>query len=353
MRRPTGSTDRRNYAETRTNYIRQMSEIPLVDLAPWFSGDHHARARVANEVDSHLQRLGFLVVVNHGIAADLIERCRAEALAFFHLSIEEKSGCAMDLGEDDAYRGWVSAGLESTAATYGLDMLPDLRESFTCGPVVVPDPALRQRAPRWFAPNVWPPGRPAFQQRAEEWWIAARDLADELLDIFSLALDLPRTYLRDKCTATTADATFNYYMPRSDLAPAPGQFRIGPHTDFGTLTILNRQPGAGCLQVLNETGTWIDAPDVPDSLVINTGDLMRQWTNDRWESNQHRVLPPPETHPDEELLSLVFFHEPNFDTQISVLDTCVSAGRPPRYAPISAADYLATKMDALAVDTTP
>ena len=103
------------------------------------------------------------------------------------------------------------------------------------------------------------------------------------------------------------------------------------------------------MQVQNAAGEWIDAPVVEGSLIVNTGDLLRQWTNDRWCSNEHRVLPPSADAPNEELLSLVFFHEPDADAIIAPLSTCVSAENPPRYQPVTSADYLAAKFAALAV----
>lgn len=323
-----------------------MTDIPLIDLARWFDGDAAERGELAHEVDEHLQRLGFLLVINHDIPSTLIDACRADAKAFFHLPAEVKGQVAVD---DDVYRGWVGPGLEATAATYGVETPPDLRESFTCGPVEVPQADLVEIAPRWFAPNRWPTEPLSFRASLESWWRAGRKLADELLDIFSLALGLPEQQLRNQCTATTADGTLNWYPPRSSGEPTDGQFRIGPHTDFGTLTILDRQPGVGGLQVLDEQGVWMHAPHIDGGLLVNTGDLMRRWTNDRWMSNEHRVLPPPESAPDEELLSLVFFHEPDHDALITALDTCVSDESPVRHPPILAGDYAAMKMDALSV----
>ena len=82
---------------------------------------------------------------------------------------------------------------------------------------------------------------------------------------------------------------------------------------------------------------------------MNTGDMLKQWTNDRWRSNEHRVLPPAAGAPNEELISLIFFHEPDADAVIVPLPTCVSPENPARYEPIAAMDYLAEKFAALAV----
>ena len=323
-----------------------MTQIPLLDLAGWFDGDDADRRHLAAELDAHLQRLGFLVVVNHGVPRDVIDRCRDRCREFFHLPADDKASVTLS---GKAYRGWVGPGLESNAATYGIDTPPDLKETFAFGPVDVVDETLRTSEPRWFSPNVWPESPHGFRDAAEAWWRAARTLTDEVLDLCSLALRLPQSHLRDRSRATTSQVSLNWYGPRGSTEPEPDQFRIGPHTDFGTLTILDREPGAGGLQVLDEHGEWIDAPFVPGSLLVNTGDMLRRWTNDRWSSNQHRVLPPPASAPAEELISLIFFHEPDHDAVVEAFDTCVSDTNPARYPAVIAHEYLASKMDALAV----
>jgi isopenicillin N synthase-like dioxygenase len=323
-----------------------VTTIPLIDLDRWFDASPEQRSALAEEVDHHLKRLGFLVVVNHRVPQTVIDACREQCRAFFHLAPEFKANVAL---RSEAYRGWVGPGLESNAATYGVDTPPDLKETFAYGPVDVPDEELRIRAPVHYAANIWPIDLPEFQIAAEAWWRAGRTLTDELLELCALALGLPQHHLREQCTATTAQVSLHWYPPRGSTVPEDGQFRIGPHTDFGTLTVLDREPGAGGLQVLDEDGAWIDLPYVPRGLVINTGDLIRRWTNDRWCSNQHRVLPPPASNPAEELISLVFFHEPDRDALIEVLPTCVAEDNPGRHAPVVAHVYLDAKMDALAV----
>lgn len=322
--------------------------IPLVDMEPWFSGDDHDRAALAESVDEHLRRCGFLVVVNHGIDPSVFTELRRQCTGFFHQPEERK---ATVTAGPDVYRGWIGGGKESNAATYGIETPPDMKETFAYGVIDVPDESIRERIPRWYAGNVWPDDPADFQPAAEAFWRSCKALADELLQLFALALGLERDALLDQCRATTATGTLNWYWPFNHVAPEDGQYRIGPHTDFGTLTILDRQPGVGGLQVLDDDGSWIDAPVVEHSLIVNTGDMLKQWTNDRWQSNEHRVLPPSNELPDEELISLVFFHEPDAETIITPIDTCVSADNPARYEPISAMQYLSDKFAQLSLES--
>jgi len=320
--------------------------IPLLDLGPWFDGDDSDRAQLAEQVDDHLRRCGFLVVVNHGIDQSVFTETRSACADFFHMPEEAKSHLTP---VNDVYRGWIGGGKESNAATYGIDTPPDLKETFAYGTVDVADESLRAEYPTWYAPNLWPDDPTTLRPAAEQFWRSARVLADELLQLFALALGLDQDHLLDQCRKTTATGTLNWYWPYTREDPVEGQYRIGPHTDFGTLTILDRQPGKGGLQVLDDDGNWVDAPTVDGSLIVNTGDMLRQWTNDRWQSNEHRVLPPKVEAPDEELISLIFFHEPDADAIIAPFETCVTDDNPARYEPIAAMDYLAEKFAALSL----
>jgi isopenicillin N synthase-like dioxygenase len=162
-----------------------------------------------------------------------------------------------------------------------------------------------------------------------------------------VALGLEPGWLRSRTDDPFWTLGLNWYPPVTVVgSPQPGQFRIGPHTDFGVLTILDREVGMGGLQVQRDDGTWEDAPFVAGALTINLGDLMARWTGDRWRSARHRVLPPP-TWVDESLLSLVFFDEGNLDELVETLPA--PAAGPTQYEPIRAADYLRLKLGQISV----
>jgi isopenicillin N synthase-like dioxygenase len=83
---------------------------------------------------------------------------------------------------------------------------------------------------------------------------------------------------------------------------------------------------------------------IANSFVINQGDLMARWTNDRWLSTVHRVAnPPEEAKGGSRRLSIVFFHHPNYDATISCLPTCVEPESSPIYEPITVSDYYSMK----------
>lgn len=318
-----------------------MSFVPIIDLEPWFGGDEDARRRVAARVDEALCESGFLVVTGHGVPAGLRADIRAAARRFFALPAEAKQPYAVTVGG----RGWLPPGVEANGYAEGTETPPDLKETFAVGADrPTGDPGFDDV---WFLPNVWPAEVPELEGLLTGYLARMRVLADELLALCAAALGLDPGFFTAHAGHPSYTMNINWYPPLSRLGPPePGQFRIGPHTDFGTVTILDRQDGVGGLQVHSPDGGWQNAPYVEDSFTINIGDLLSRWTGDRWKSNRHRVLPPDPGAPDEELVSLIFFYECDPGARIESL--APPLGRV-AHEPVRAHDYLLEKLNAITV----
>jgi isopenicillin N synthase-like dioxygenase len=313
--------------------------VPLVDLAPWFDGDHDT---VAVQVDQALRESGFLLVTGHGVPAELRAAVRGHARRFFALDTAQKARYAVPVGG----RGWLPPGAEANAYSEGTETPPDLKESYSAG---ADRPTGDQEIDRfWFQPNVWPDDEvPELRAAALDYMTRMRALSDELLRICAVALGLAPEHFTAHTGAPTYTFNINWYPPLTHVGtPDDGQFRIGPHTDFGTVTVLDREPGAGGLQVHTRDGEWVDAPYDPAALTVNIGDLMARWTGDRWRSCRHRVLPPQESAPDEELVSLIWFYETDPHARITSLAPPVGQRA---YPPVVAHEYLLEKINAIAI----
>ena len=175
-----------------------------------------------------------------------------------------------------------------------------------------------------------------------------RQLSDDLLALFARALALPENPFVTLADRPTWTMNINHYPPVSVVGePEPGQFRIGPHTDFGTVTILDREPGAGGLQVYSEAEGWEDAPWEPGSLTVNIGDLLEYWSGRRWPSGRHRVLPPQPHAPEEDLVSLIYFYEANHDAVVTPLGPPI--GKVSGLAPVTSSAFIKERLDAITV----
>jgi isopenicillin N synthase-like dioxygenase len=311
--------------------------VPSIDLGPWL--DDTDRAGVAEQVDHALRTAGFLLVTGHGVDRELRSRVRALAREFFALPDEVKARYAVGVGG----RGWLPPGVEANGYAEGTATPADLKESYSlAADDPTGDPAVDKT---WFLPNVWPAEVPGLRPVLTEYLARMRALSDELMSVCAVALGLPADHFAPYLTHPTFGFNLNWYPALHRVGPPePGQFRIGPHTDFGTVTVLDREPGLGGLQVYTAEGDWVDAPFDPDAFTINIGDAMARWTGDRWRSTRHRVLAPSPDAPDEDLVSLVYFYEANHDAVIEPLPVGTTS-----YPPVVWGDYLRAKLAAISV----
>jgi isopenicillin N synthase-like dioxygenase len=295
--------------------------VPVVDLA----GE---RRRVIDEVGRACAEIGFLVVVGHGVSEELVASTAAAARAFFDLPEEGKRTLAD--GEPvpglPAYRPFRS---ESLAASLGRTAPGDLKESLDWGPAV----------PGYGWPEQPPELRPLFEEYAE----ALAGLGARLRRLFALALDLPEDWFEDFfLDHSSSMRAINYPDPGGDVEP--GQLRAGAHTDYGCMTILRTEQAAGGLQVQTREGDWVDVDAVPGSFVVNLGDMMGRWTNERWTATLHRVaVPPPDRVLGSRRQTLVFFHDPRTDALIECIPGCADEANPPRYEPVTAFEHVQQK----------
>ncbi|WP_406342280.1 isopenicillin N synthase family dioxygenase [Streptomyces sp. NBC_01578] len=320
-----------------------MSEprIPTIDLRPWLSGDAQVRRETAATVDAALRAAGFLLVTGHGVDPALRTAIRDAARGFFRLPAAVKQPYAVKVGG----RGWLGPGAEANGCAEGTQTPPDLKESLSfAAEDPTGDPAIDAE---WFLPNTWPREAPGLRALVTEYLAQMRTLSDRLLELLGAALGEPEDFFTRHTTHPTWGFNINWY-PGTEVVgePEPGQFRIGPHTDFGTVTVLDRQAGKGGLQIFTDDGGWEDAPYDPEAFTINIGDLMARWTGDRWRSGRHRVLPPPSDAPAEELMSLVYFYE--CDPRTTVESVPAPTGRV-THEPVDSHTYLRAKLDAISV----
>jgi isopenicillin N synthase-like dioxygenase len=165
-------------------------------------------------------------------------------------------------------------------------------------------------------------------------------LAQRMARAFALSLELPETHFDASFRYPGVVSIINYYPPLDAAPVGRTQWSFSPHTDYQAFTLLS-QDALGGLQVRNSAGRWIDVPPMPGAFVVNLGDLMATWTNDLYTSNLHRALNVSA----KARISIPFFVSPHGATVVRCLETCQSAGNPPRYAPVIAGDYVRTLLE--------
>ena len=303
-----------------------MSWVPVVDLAA---------ADAPEAVAEAAARCGFLTIVGHGVAPHVSEGAWNQARAFFDLPAEQKMTVAMPRpGYPYGYSPLLG---ETLAASLGNGGPPDLKESFAIGPVDPPQHAMLDPDESFaWSENLWPSALPEFRTAWEIYFREMSALAARLLSTMAVALGLSPSHFESSIDRhTSAMRALNYPTPAT---VADGQLGAGAHTDYGTLTILLADPVQQGLQVRDDAGEWRPVTAEPGSFVVNLGDAMARWTNDRWRSTLHRVVVPTGRRQ-----SIAFFHNANWDAMIECLPTCRSADEPAKHPPIAAGPHLMSK----------
>jgi isopenicillin N synthase-like dioxygenase len=319
-----------------------MAGFPIVDLARFERASPADKVALAAEVDQICRATGFIALAGHGVPRTVIDAAWSKARAFFDLPAEEKQRARAPY---PGYPyGYLGPQLESLAKSRDVDAPPDLKESFNGGPERAPEGMTDPEALAFcYAATIWPNAPEGFLAAWRSYYAAMEDLAARVMRLFAAALRLPEDYFAPFIDApVSALRALNY--PRQDAAPEPGQIRAGAHTDYGSLTILLPQAGSRGLEILSPDGSWTAVPPLPGAFVINIGDLMARWTNDRWVSTLHRVVnPSPEKGGNARRQSMAFFHQPNWDAEIRVLEACLAPGETPKYGPVRSGPYLMSK----------
>jgi isopenicillin N synthase-like dioxygenase len=300
--------------------------IPTVDISRDDAPDRLAEA---------CEEFGFVSITGHGVDPAILARAWEDARSFFDRPLDDKMRVAMPTpGYPYGYSPMMG---ETLARSQGESARPDRKQSLAIGPVDPPCHAFvdADETFAWSA-NQWPHEPETLRASWSERYRSMSRLAARLLSLMARSLHLPADYFDSMIDRHTSAMRALDYPGRDPSAPDDDDLGASAHTDYGTLTILEVDPVEPGLEVQAIDGTWIPVMPRPDALVVNLGDAMARWTNDRWRSTIHRVIVPERRRQ-----SIAFFHNANWDAIIECLEPCRGDG--PKYAPIAAGPHLMHK----------
>jgi isopenicillin N synthase-like dioxygenase len=301
--------------------------LPIIDVGGLGSPERAGRAAVAAQLGAACRANGFFYIRNHGVDEKLVAAVFDETRKLFALPAEAKA--AVDKARSRANRGYEPLGGQTLQ--YGA--LPDLKEGYYIGPELAADDPKAQKFNH--GPNQWPDALPGFRPTMEAYFAACQALGDRLIRGLALSLDLPEDYFAGFCRDPMTTLRLLHYPPQPPNADA-GQQGAGAHTDFGGVTLL-RQDEVGGLQVWDQASDgWIHAVPEPGTFVVNLGDMIARWTNDRYRSTLHRVV----NVSGRERYSIPYFYTGNYDHEVACIPTCLAPGETPKYPPITVEEHL-------------
>jgi len=308
--------------------VRNVEEvtraIPVIDVAPAFAGEAGGLEGVAARVREACERVGFFYIAGHGVPQAVIDAAFAASREFHAMPLEDK--LALKINENNIGYLPVNASMQR-ASTVHKASRPNFNESFFIShdrpadhPDVLAGTPLRGR-------NQWPEGHATMRAAMVRYFKTLEALGERMLPVMARSLELPAGYFGPFfADEAHINLRFLHYPPQE--TDDDEQFGQGPHTDNSFITMLAREDVPG-LAVRLPSGEWLAPPVIPGTFLVNLGNVMKRWSNDRFLSTPHGVLNDSGV----DRYSIAFFYSPNPSAVIECLPTCVSAETPPRYAP--------------------
>ena len=301
-----------------------MQNIPTIDISPLAESSESELKIIGNLLCDAAQAHGFFYVKGHGVADAVVDSAFDTARRFFTLPEETKSSVRIS----GPHRGYLKIG-ESTMEGYSG---ADQKESFIWGLDLDVDESVKAGC-SLLAVNRWPDAMPQMRSSLNEYFNAAHECASKILDAAAVALGQRKEFFSENFRKPTSRGSLIHYPAGFRNS---GEYGVSPHTDFGCLSLLAQRDSG--LRVEQRDGRWIHVDPVPDTFVVNVGDLLSRWTNGRFRSVPHCVVNESE----HARFSVVVFVDPDSHTMINPI---VQEGEAARYDSVDCDTYITGRFD--------
>jgi isopenicillin N synthase-like dioxygenase len=300
--------------------------IPSVDLAEFLNGDPARKAAFVQQLGKAYEEVGFVAVKNHGVPDQLIADLYKYVQEFFSLPSEQKK--KYEVPELAGQRGYTSFGKEHAK---GSDA-PDLKEFFQYGQV--PRDNYKEEE---YPPNVSVNQIAEFNPTMEAAYRAFEKSGTALLQAIALYLGLDEHYFDDYVHNGNSILRSIHYPPITHEPKSA--IRAEQHEDINLITLLVGASADG-LQILTKQNEWVGVTSLPEQIVVNVGDMLQRFTNNKLCSTTHRVVNPPRELWHTSRFSIPFFLHPKSSMSLRCLDSCIDATHPKAYEDATAGEYL-------------
>ncbi|XP_062096966.1 flavonol synthase/flavanone 3-hydroxylase-like [Humulus lupulus] len=301
--------------------IVEAQGIPLIDLSRPIDD-------LAREIGGACSQWGFFQVINHGVPLDSRQKLESAAREFFALPQEEKRRVKRDAVK--------VLGYYDTEHTKNVRDWKEVFDFSVEDPTFVPASldADDQKVTTWY--NQWPENPPVLREACEGYAREVEKLSIKLMELIALSLGLPTTRFNEFFKDQTSFIRLNHYPP----CPIPHlALGVGRHKDSGTLTILAEDDVGGLEVKRKSDGEWIRVKPTPNAFIINVGDMIQVWSNERYESVEHRVM----VNSERDRFSIPFFLNPAHYTTVKPLEEMTDDQNPPKYRAYNWGKFITTR----------
>lgn len=331
--------------------------MQVIDFSKFRTGDPVQREETAKQISEAFKHSGFLYLKNHGIQIEQVQSVFAHSAQFFERPQAQKDQLAWTTPRSN--RGYVASGREKVTQSSDPDEIaklrasnPDLKESMEIGKEGVEG-----------MPNQWPDrfgdeAAISFTRTMKQFFLTCSDLHKNVMRAIGIGMGLEESFFDEYTAGFDNNLRLLHYPPvkKSVFRENPTQVRAGEHSDYGSITLLF-QDSVGGLEVKSPMGTWVRATPIADTVVVNAGDLLSRWANEKIKSTKHRVIQPPPKEgemgdadePDSTFparYSVAFFCNPSFDTTIEALPGTFENEAAKKYPAVKSGDYIEMRLAA-------
>ncbi len=300
--------------------------IPTVDLADFLSGDEQRKNKFVQELGKAYETVGFVGVKNHGLSDDLIEALYTEVQQFFSLPLSQKK--KYEIPEMAGQRGYTSFGKEHAKGSEA----PDLKEFYQYGQVPLDNYQAEE-----YPDNVPVNEAPGFNETFEKAYRTFEKSGKAILQAIAIYLGLDEFYF-DKFVHNGNSILRAIHYPPITEEPKSA-IRAEQHEDINLITLLIGASADG-LEILSKQGDWVPVTSLPEQIVVNVGDMLQRFTNNKLKSTTHRVVNPAREFWHTSRFSIPFFLHPQSSMSLKCLDACVTDDNPKAYEDTTAGEYL-------------
>lgn len=312
-----------------------MADVPVIDIAAFADGSQADRERIAAEVAAACEDTGFLLIAGHGVPQTIIDRFYAMSERFFELPLDQKRLVRSPV--DNLFQGYAHPGPNpgdhtSERQSFNVQRFDTRAEAVAAGHSPEMDGI--------YLDALWPAEPAGFRDAWRDYFEEMESLARRVLQIFEVALGLPAGWFEQAIVNDPSTQAANYYSDDIDSGHDPSPFRFKAHVDGSIITILYQDDGPGSLQLHQRGRGWRNVAAIEGTFVVNIGELMERWTNDRFVATPHRVLKPADDEPIVPRISAPFFLKPDVDAVIAPIVSLLRNGEEPKYPAVTGRQWL-------------
>ena len=304
-----------------------MITVPPIDFTQACGPVRADRLRQFELLDTALSTVGYAHLHTHGLTPSAISALFDVTRTFFERPADEKAEVAQPSPEQ--VRGWSGVGSEGIAYSLDEESHGDLKEKMDIGPIEAPILGEAGAAEMAF-PNLWPTQPAEFRAQWEHYYRQMQRIGAGLLALTAEGFGMDRNHFEPMFDREMSMLRALHYPPQMET-PFPYQYRAGTHTDYGAFTIVCAESTTGGLQVFDRDGEWLDVSTAPSSLVVLVGDLLAEWTGNRWSATVHRTANPPRSVGfGGTRMAFAYYQHPNYDAVVEELPTLRGPDTGPR-----------------------